>query len=71
MSTGPLIKINRRSVRVDSRCPVAISLMDEPDCGQNKKECLYDNDSKYAMCAENLVNDNIANCFKGCVVRNI
>ena len=67
MSTGPLIKIGKKSVRVDSSCPVAISSMDEADCGQSKKECLYDNDPKYAMCAENLVNDDIANCFEGCV----
>ena len=71
-STGPLIKISRfqNSVRVDSSCPVAISSLDEPVCGQNEKERLYDNDPKYAMCAENLKNNNTANCFEGCVVRN-
>ena len=46
LSTGPLIKIGKKSVRVDSSCPVAISSMDEADCGQSKKECLYDNDPK-------------------------
>ena len=68
--TGPLIKIGRKSVRIDSSCPIAISLMDEPVCEQKEKECLYDNDPKYAMCAENLNNEMIALCFEGCVVRN-
>ena len=72
MSTGPLINIGGNSVRVDSSCPVAVSSLDEPAaaCGQKKEECLYDDDPKYAMCAEQLNNANIANCFEGCVVRN-
>ena len=71
VNTGPLIKIGGNSVRVDSSCPVAVSSLDEPAvaCGQ-KEECLYDDDPKYAMCAEQLNNANIANCFEGCVVRN-
>ena len=65
MSTGPLIKIDENSVRVDSSCPVAISSLDEPTCGKEK----YD-DPKYAICAQHLDDNNIANCFEGCVSRN-
>ena len=43
VSTGPLIKIDGNSVRVDSSCPTAISSLDEPVCGE-KEKCLYDND---------------------------
>ena len=68
VSTGPLIKINGNSVRVDSSCPVVISMLDEPTCGQ-KEECLC-NDPNYAMYAKHLNNDNIASCFEGCVARN-
>ena len=71
MNTGPLIKIGGNfTVRVDSSCLVAVSSLDEPECGQKKEECLYDDDPKYAMCAEQLNNANIAHCFEGCVVRN-
>ena len=69
VSTGPLIKINGNSVRVDSSCHTAISSLDEPVCGE-KEECLYDNDPKYAMCAHHLDDDNIATCFEGCIVRS-
>ena len=56
---------------VDSSCPTAISSLDEPVCGEKEEEeCLYDNDPKYAMCAQHLANDNVATCFEGCVVRN-
>ena len=69
VNTGPLIKIHRNPMRVDSSCPTAISLLDEPVCGGKEEKCLYDN-PKYAMCAQHLANNNIANCFEGCVVRN-
>ena len=70
VNTGPLIKINRNPIRVDSSCPTAISSLDEPVCGEKEEKCLYDNDPKYAMCAQHLANNNIATCFEGCVVRN-
>ena len=75
VSTAPLIdyKISRNYVRVDSSCSVALSLMDtESFCGQNEKEhlTLCDNDPKFTMCAENLINENIADCFAGCVVHS-
>jgi hypothetical protein len=71
VSTGPLIEVDGDSMRVDSSCPTAISSLNEPVCGENlKKECLYDNDPRYAMCAQHLADDNIATCFEGCVVRN-
>ena len=38
VSTRPRIKIERSHVRVDSRCPVAISSLDEPECGQREGE---------------------------------
>ena len=57
-------------MRVDSSCPVAISSLDEPACGQKKEECLCDDDPKYAKCAEQLNNENIANCFEGSVVHS-
>ena len=69
VSTGPLIKINGNPVRVDSSCPTVISSLDDPVCGEEEK-CLYDNDPKYAMCAQHLADNNIANCFEGCVARN-
>ena len=68
VSTGPLIEVNGSSMRVDSSCPTAISSLNEPVCGEEK--CLYDNDPRYVMCAQHLVDNNIANCFEGCVVRN-
>ena len=71
VNTGPLIKIDGNSVRVDSSCPTDISSLDEPVCEETKKkECLYDYDPNYAKCAQHLDNNNIANCFEGCVVRN-
>ena len=71
MSTGPLIKIDGNSVRVDSSCPTAISSLDEPVCGEKEEEeCLCDNDPKYAMCAQHLHDNNVATCFEGCIVRN-
>ena len=70
VSTGPLIKIDGNSVRVDSSCPTAISSLDEPVCGEKKEECLCDYDPKYTKCAQHLDDDNVANCFEGCIVRN-
>ena len=59
------------TVRVDSSCPTAISSLDEPVCGETKKEgYLYDNDPKYAKCAQHLDDNKVATCFKGCVYRN-
>jgi hypothetical protein len=69
VSTGPLIEVGGDSVRVDSSCPTAISPLNEPVCGEEEK-CLYDNDPRYAMCAQHLANNNIASCFEGCVIRN-
>ena len=70
VSTGPLIKIDGNSVRVDSSCPTAISSLDEPAVHHEKEKCVYDDDPKYAKCAQQLDDDNVANCFEGCVVRN-
>ena len=72
MNNGPLTEIDGNSVRVDSSCPVTISSLDEPVCGETEKkeECVYNSDPKVAMCAEHLDNDNFANCFQGCVVCN-
>ena len=67
VNTGPLIKIDKNPVRVDSSCPTTISSLDEPVCGEEK--CLYEN-PKYVMCAQHLANNDIATCFEGCVVRN-
>lgn len=36
VDTGPLIKIRESHVRVDSSCPVAISSLNEPGCGQTE-----------------------------------
>ena len=60
------------SMRVDNSCPVTISSLDEPVCGETEKkeEHVCNNDPKVAMCAEHLENDNVANCIEGCVVRN-
>ena len=69
VSTSPRIKIERSHVRVDSSCPVAISSLDEPECGQSEG-CLYDDDPNYARCAEHLGNQDIANCFEGCIFRS-
>ena len=42
-------------MRVDSSCPIAISSLDEPVCGEKEEEeCLCDNNPKYAMCAQHL-----------------
>ena len=70
VSTGPLIEVDGNSIRVDSSCPTAISSLDEPVWGEEIPKCLYDDDPKYAMCAQHLADNNIANCFEGCVVRN-
>ena len=67
-SSRPLIKINGNPMRVDSSCPTAISSLDEPVCGE-KKECSCDN-PKYSRCAQHLADNNIANCFEGCVAHN-
>ena len=69
VSTGPLIKINGNPLRVDSSCPTAIPSLDEPVCGE-KEERSCDYNPKYAMCAQHLADNNIANCFEGCIVRN-
>ena len=54
-------------MRVNSSCPVAISSLNEPECGQKEEECLYDDDPKYARCTEHLKNERIAMCFEGCI----
>jgi hypothetical protein len=70
VSTGPLIEVDGNFMRVDSSCPTAISSLDEPVCGE-KEECSCDtNNPKYAVCAQHLADNNIANCFEGCIVRN-
>ena len=70
VSTSPRIKMERSHVRVDSTCPVAISSLDEPECGHREGCSMYDDDSNYARCAEHLGNQHIANCFEGCIFRN-
>ena len=70
VSTGPLIEVNGNSIRVDSSCPTAISSLDEPVCGEEEEKCSCDYNPKYAMCAQHLDDNNIANCFEGCVARN-
>ena len=72
-SSGPRIKTGPagENVRVDSSCPVEISSLDEPECGQNKDGCLtFGSDrSSFASCAEHQLGDkDIANCFEGCVL---
>jgi hypothetical protein len=69
VSTGPLIEVDGNSIRVDSGCPTAISSLNEPVCGE-QEECSCDTNPNYAMCAQHLADNNIANCFEGCVVRN-
>ena len=64
VSTGPLIEVDGSSMRVDSSCPTAISSLNQPVCGEEEK-C---NDPRYAMCAQHLADNNIANCFEGCVM---
>ena len=61
---GPLIVIDKNSVRVNSSCPTIISSLDRPVCGE-KEKCLYNSDRKYAM-SQHLANNNIATCFEGC-----
>ena len=72
VGTGPLIKINGNPVRVDSSCPTAISSLEDPVCGEKeeKPSSSCDYNPKYAMCAQHLDDNNIANCFEGCVARN-
>ena len=53
VNTGPLIKIDRNPVRVDSSCPTAISSLDEPVCGEEK--CLFDNDPNYMPCVPSIL----------------
>ena len=71
-SGGPRIKTGPAGehVRVDSSCPVEISSLDEPECGQNKDGCLTfaSDPSSFALCAEHQLDDkDIAKCFGGCV----
>ena len=70
VSSSPRIKIETSHVRVDSSCPVAISSLDEPERGKREGCLTYDDNPKYAMCAEHLGNQNIANCFEGCIFRD-
>ena len=71
VSTSPRIKMERSHVRVDSSCPVAISSLDEPECGQREGCLTYDDDPQsFTTCAEHLANQNIARCFEGCIFRN-
>ena len=71
-STSPWIKVERSRVRVESDCFVAISSLDEPEtqCEQRERCLTYDDNPKYAMCAEHLSNQDVANCFEGCIFRN-
>ena len=50
--------------------PPSISSLDEPVCGEEEEKCSCDYNPKYAMCAQHLDDNNIANCFEGCVARN-
>ena len=71
VSTSPRIRMERSQVRVDSSCPVAISSLDEPGCGQNEGCLTYDDDPhSFTMYAKHLDNQNIANCFERCTIRN-
>ena len=71
VSTSPWIKIEKSHVRVESNCLVAISSMDEPECGQREGCLTYNDDPQsFAMCAQNLANQNVANCFEGCIICN-
>ena len=78
VSSGPRIKIgyDREYVRIDSNCPVAISSLDEPDCGHNNNgnnigcQTYGDNPESFTNCAQELENNQIARCIEGCVVRN-
>ena len=58
-------------MRVEGSCPVAISSLDEPECRQREGCFTYEENPKYAMCAEHLSNQNIARCFEGCIFRYV
>ena len=71
VSSGPRIKIDRSHVRVDSSCPVALTSLDEPECGL-KEVCLTSGDDphSFTVCAKKLDNRNVATCFQDCITNN-
>ena len=68
VNSGSIIKIQNYSVRVDSTCLVAISSLEEVECGQPVSQCPYSSDPNFAKCVEHLGNTDIANCVNSCIV---
>ena len=58
-------------MRVDSSCPVAVSSLDEPECGQRESCLVYADDLfGFVKCAEQFGNQNLATCLEGSIIRN-
>ena len=69
VNTRPQIKFDSRIyVRIDNSCPVAISSLDESECG-DKDGCLTfaDDPDSFAKCAGKLGNTTTATCFQQCI----
>ena len=49
-------------------CPVAISSLDDPECGEKEGCVTYDDDPiSYVKCAAQLGNHKHRNCFQECL----
>ena len=68
VNSSASVKMDWYSVNIDKHCPIAIGSLTETECGQ---EVSYNGGNpEYDMCVEHLQNEDIANCFHGCIFRN-
>ena len=66
VSSGPQIRVKMYAVWLDSSCPVAISSLKEPECGQvSQYPCA--NDPIVIKCVEHLGNENFTDCVNSCI----
>ena len=71
VNTGPTIEMDWYYVDIDSSCPVAISSLKEAECAERMQNLTQNgNNSSYTKCAQYLSDQNIAQCFDGCIARN-
>ena len=47
---GPTLTIQWYTVKLDPKCPVSISSLDDPECGRIEKKCSYRDDPNVARC---------------------
>ena len=52
VTSGPTLTIQWYTVKLDPKCPVSISSLGDPECGQSEKESSYLDDPNIARCVD-------------------